>query len=380
MSTEAIVALVGRRDEPTDGVADYCAWLGGAVGEFGFRLEAIKLNWPERGWNATLADLREKAEAWRGHWVLLQYTTLAWSRRGFPLQAPRILSVLRKSGVRCGVVFHDFGPFVGTRVIDHLREYCHMRVLKSLYGQAERAIFTVPLEKVSWLPTTHSKAVYIPVGANCPETPQAPHTGPSEARAVAVYCVTSGRHMIEEVSDIGHALKWACRTIGPIHLIVLGRGTQEADSALRAEFAGTNVEVKTLGLLSAEDVSRTLARANVMLFVRGQISSRRGSAIAGIACGLPVVGYAGPETGWPITEAGLVPVPLGDREALSVALEKVLSDNALRTSLAERSCRAQEQYFSWRAIAARYVDALGGRAERSVTGVVAERAAVARTR
>jgi hypothetical protein len=66
---------------------------------------------------------------------------------------------------------------------------------------------------------------------------------------------------------------------------VFGRGSQEADSALLAEFAGTNVEVETLGLLSAEDVSRTLARANVMLFVRGQNSSRRGSAIAGNACG-----------------------------------------------------------------------------------------------
>src|ERR1700682_4273431 len=36
MSAEPIVALVGRRDEPTDGVADYCSWLGGAVGEFGY--------------------------------------------------------------------------------------------------------------------------------------------------------------------------------------------------------------------------------------------------------------------------------------------------------------------------------------------------------
>jgi hypothetical protein len=30
-----------------------------------------------------LADLRVKAKAWRGRWFFLQYTTLAWSRRGF---------------------------------------------------------------------------------------------------------------------------------------------------------------------------------------------------------------------------------------------------------------------------------------------------------
>jgi len=35
MKQEPIVALLGRRDEPTDGVADYCAWLGG-VWQFGY--------------------------------------------------------------------------------------------------------------------------------------------------------------------------------------------------------------------------------------------------------------------------------------------------------------------------------------------------------
>jgi glycosyltransferase involved in cell wall biosynthesis len=380
MSAERIVALVGRRDEPTDGVADYCEWLGQALEQRGYAMETARVDWSEQGWRASLADLRQRASAWRGCWVLLQYTTLAWSRRGFPLQAPRILAVLQKSGVRCGVVFHDFGPFVGTRVIDHVREYCHMRVLKSLYRQAERAIFTVPLEKVSWLPAAHDKAVCIPVGANCPETPHDPRTDPSEARTVAVFCVTGGRRMIEEVSDIGHALKRACRTTGRLHLIVFGRGSREADSALRTEFASTNIEVETLGLLSPEDVSRALARADVLLFVRGQISSRRGSAIAGIACGLPVVGYAGPETGWPITEAGFVPAPLGDREALSTALESVLANDALRISLAERSRRVQVQYFSWQAIAARYADALGRPAEGSSASVVTEPAAVARTK
>jgi glycosyltransferase involved in cell wall biosynthesis len=380
MNAEPIVALVGRRDEPTDGVTDYCTWLGSAIGEFGYRLEIVRLDWPERGWNATLAELRGMAAAWRGRWVLLQYTTLAWSRRGFPLQAPRILSVLRKSGARCGMVFHDFGPFIGEGVLGRLREYCHLHVLEKLYGLAESAIFPVPLEKVSWLPSTHDKAVYIPVGANCPETPPDIPTRSAAANTVAVFCVTAGVHMTSEVRDISYALKRARTVVAPLRLLVLGRGSREADAALRSELAGTDVEVETLGLLSPEEVSRTLARTDVMLFVRSEISSRRGSAIAGIAAGLPVVGYVGPETGWPITEAGLVPVPLGDVEALSVALRKVLSNPALRTSLAERSRRAQEQHFSWRAIAARYADVLGKGARESAVGVAVEHVTAARTR
>ena len=380
MSGEPIIALVGRRDEPTDGVADYCAWLGGALGEFGYQQETVRLDWPERGWNAALADLQEKARAWRGRWVLLQYTTLAWSRRGFPLQAPRILAVLRKSGVRCGVVFHDFAPLDGRGMIASVREYCQLRVFERLYKQVERAIFTVPVDKASWLPAQRGKAIFIPVGANCPEPLPAVGSTADEARTIAVYSVTGGANTLPEVADIGYAMRKVSQAVGRLRLIVFGRGSREAESALRAEFANANVDVETLGVLSAEDVSRTLARADVLLFVRGHISSRRGSAIAGIACGLPVVGYAGPETGWPITEAGLVSVSQGDREALSLGLERILSDPALRISLAERSRRAQEKYFSWRAIAARYADALGESREATSAQVIAEHAVVARTR
>lgn len=378
MSAEPIVALVGRRDEPTDGVADYCEWLGGAVGEFGYRLETVRLEWAARGWRGALADLHERAEAWRGRWVLLQYTALAWSRRGFPWQTPRILSVLRKSGVRCGVVFHDFEPFPGVRMIDRLRQSFQVRVLQRLYLYSDLAVFTGPVEKVSWLPSDHAKAVFIPIGANCPEPTQTGRASSSESRTVAVFCVTGGRHMITEIKDIGHALKRAATAAGPLRLIVMGRGSRDAELALREEFAGTSVDVKTLGLLSPGEISQVLARADVMLFVRSEISSRRGSAIAGVACGLPVVCYAGADTAWPVTEAGILTAPFRDREALSAALERIFLDDALRVSLAARSRHAQERYFSWPAIAAQFAHALQGVGGASAGGAVAETTAAAR--
>jgi glycosyltransferase involved in cell wall biosynthesis len=258
------------------------------------------------------------------------------------------------------VVFHDFWPFGGKGMIGRVREYCHLEVLKRLYAQADRAIFTIPVEKISWLPPQHEKAVFIPVGANCPEPPPTARVKTGEAKTVAVYGVTGGAHIRPEVVDIGFAMKRASQTAGRLRLVVVGRGSKKAEPALRQEFSGTNIVVEALGLMSPEDMSRTLASMDVQLFVRGQISSRRGSAIAGIACGLPIVCYVGPETGWPVTEAGIVAVPLGDREALSVALERVLVDDELRGSLAERSRRAHDQYFSWRLIAAQFADALRG--------------------
>ncbi len=128
---------------------------------------------------------------------------------------------------------------------------------------------------------------------------------------------------------------------------------------LRSALAGENVEIEALGLISPEDVPRTLAQADVLLFVRGHISSRRGSAIAGISCGLPVVCYSGPDTDWPVTEAGILAVSQGDRQALAAALENVLSDASLRSTLSGRSRQAHEKYFSWAAITARFAAEIG---------------------
>jgi glycosyltransferase involved in cell wall biosynthesis len=377
MSTERIVALVGQRDVPTDGVADYCAWLGGALGACDFELLTFRVRWPELGWSAALTEIREKAKQWRGCWVLLQYTAMAWSHHGFPGRVPSIVSALKKSGVRCGVVFHDYHPFPGNRIIDRVRRAYQLHILWRLYQLADLAIFTAPLDKVSWAPAHDQKSAFIPVGANCPEpvefSPQS--EGP---KTVAVYCVTAGRRMLQEVSDIGYAVKQTESIAGPLQLIVFGRGSQEAASALMAEFAGTAIGVEVLGLLSPEDVSRTLVRADVLLFVRGEISTRRGSAIAGIACGLPIVGFESADTAWPLTEAGLLLVREGDREALSTALTKVLSDPALRQSLQQRSRHAQDQYFSWPAIARRFAAVLHGPAASLGNGVVMETGAIAR--
>jgi glycosyltransferase involved in cell wall biosynthesis len=358
VNPEKVILLLGRRDEPTDGVADYCEKLRGAGLPRGLSFEIVPVHWAEKGWRNALAELREAASAWRDRWVLLQYTTLAWSRRGFPLRAPRVLDVMRQCGARPGVVFHDFFPLPGAGIVGSVREYCQLLALRQLYAGSERAIFTVPLDKVSWLPTRGEKEAFIPVGANYTESFSVNRDDSPETKTVAVYSITGGDRTSIEVADIGIALKRSCNSAGPIRLLLFGRGSREAEPALRSELAGLDIEIKSLGLLPPAAVSRTLSGADVLLFVRGQISTRRGSAIAGIASGLPIVCYSGSETCWPITEAGISAVPLGDREALAVALETVLSDGALRALLAGRSRQAYEKYFSWAAIVERFVEEL----------------------
>ena len=354
------IALLGRRDGPTDGVGDYCTYLGATLGLHGYQLEIVRVPWPERGWGAALADLRQRAEDWRGCWVLLQYTALGWSRRGFPLRFLQVQRVMRHNGARCVIIFHDAFPYGGSRLIDCLRRACQLWVMRTAYRRADRSVLPVSLDQVTWLPPPSAKAAFIPIGANLP--PAATNHGKSRAshlaKTVAVYGVTGEPATLSEVRDISHVLKLTRAQVGNLRLVVFGRGSAEAEPALRRELEGSGIETLVLGLLLPEDLTRELVHADVLLFVRGGVSSRRGSALAGIACGLPVVGYCSEETAFPVTEAGVVLVATRDRVSLADALVRVLADDNWRQQLRTRSRAAQEQYFSWEVISELFLDLL----------------------
>ena len=179
---------------------------------------------------------------------------------------------------------------------------------------------------------------------------------------------TGGEPGIWEIASIAEALHIVAERLGKLRLVVMGRHSDTAEKALRNLMDKSPIEVSALGLLPGEEIVRHLASCDVLLFVRGGISSRRGSAIAGIACGLPVVALDGPETASPITEAGVVFADAKRQSGLGEALLKVLSDAEYREALAARSRNAQEKYFSWKAIAARYAEALGA-ADGKVTAI-----------
>lgn len=364
MSERRIIALLGRRDEPTDAVEEYCRYLGGALQNRGFAMELARVSWAERGWSVALRELRERAREWRGAWVLLQYTALAWSARGFPLSFLRVVNELRKSGARVAIVYHDVEPYSGRRMIDRLRRMSQLQVMRRGLQRADVGVFTIPLHVVSWIGNSHATATFIPVGANVPvNTVPAAKSGKRERGPlrVAVFGITEGATGRNECAQIVDAVGFAAARGGPILLHAFGRGARECEAELRKALEDVAVELRVEGILPAEEVVKVLCSSDVLLFVRAAISSRRGSAIAGIACGLPVVAYSGAETAPPITEAGVVLVSPGNNAELGEALLRILTDDAFRESLAERSRQAQRKYFNWDAIADRYITALNER-------------------
>ena len=357
----ATIALLGRADTPTDAVEEYCAYLSEALRAQGIRLTIERVPWEEGGWGRALQALRERAKTWKGLWVIVQYTALAWSSRGFPLRFSRVLEILKGAGVRVAVVYHDVEPFAGTRIIDRLRRHAQLRAMRRAIDVCDIAVFTVPMEKLSWMQTRSTHSVFIPVGANLPVSREAAYrkTIASGGKLnIGVFSVTGGSATLKEIGEIVGAVRFASSHVKNLKLTVLGRNSKESESEFLKQLDGAPVEIQVLGLLSNKDVARTLFSCDVLLFVRGPISTRRGSAIAGIACGLPVIAAEGSETSPLITEAGVAFYSPQKKNDLGTVLLHVLQDEHYRASLAQRSWIAQQRYFSWTAIASRYAQFL----------------------
>src|SRR5580698_3241357 len=226
------IALLGRRDSPVDGVEDYCSFLGEALSRRGVELKQVRVNWSDLGWLGALRELRRESASWGGNWVLLQFTALGWSQRGFPFGVLFVLRILRRKGARVAVMFHEPARQVAKPTfINRIRGACQDWIIKRLYDGAERAIFADPLATISWLPADRTKATFIPIGGNIPEPPAANESGHAASGApmtVAVFCVGNPPHRGNELEDISHSVRSAISTGSKIRVVFLGRGTQDA--------------------------------------------------------------------------------------------------------------------------------------------------------
>lgn len=347
------VALLGREDEPTDALEDYCKLLAKSFNKIGHSLEISRIAWVERGWRSALRDADKRFAEQQYGWALVQYTPLAWSRRGFPLRFTRMIDGLKGAGINVLIVFHDPQPFGGNRWRDRLRRRVQLAVMRRAARLADKIVSTISPDCVPWMQdqAIRAKTLLLPVGSNLPVTPRKAQ-GPGNR--IPVIIVFGFSNLASETSMIASVLSRAAEIVGPLHLTVFGRGAKVAGTLLLPLLADGPVELEDLGVLEAQKASGLLANADVQLFVRSGLSSRRGSGIAGIVCGLPIIGFSDAETAFPITEAGVRLVPMGDREGLVRELVLVLKNQSMRETLRQRSLEATERYFSWDCIANAY--------------------------
>ena len=315
----SVVALLGRGEVPANGVADYCNNLAEAFAQAGERLDIVTVHWFDRGWLGGLAALRRENPPARGDWAILQYTAMGWSWRGFPFGALATIVALRMRGVRCGVVMHE--PWRQgenhARMIDRIRAASQDFVVRWLHRLTELSIFTLPLAHIPWLGSNDPKSVFIPLGPNVPENLTAtfpPNAGGAgAAKTVCVFCLSERPGRDRELSDIASASRAAAAAGAKLRVVFVGRGTENAAAEIAAAFEGSGIETECLGLQDPSVISRTIAASDALLCVRSALNLRRGSALAGLACGIPIVAYSGGEKGTPLMEAGVALAPLYDR-------------------------------------------------------------------
>ena len=349
------IALLGRQDEPTDAVEEYCHYLAAALQTHDIQLEIHRVAWEKDGWPHALQALRLQATKWRDTWVLIQYTALAWSARGFPQKVLRVVKILKSRGARLGIVFHDVEPYPGTRLIDSVRRFGQVYTMRRALTRVDLSVFTVPPERLSWLTTAPPSVVFVPVGPNLPIPAMSqPSFREDPLPTIGVFSITGGKPGDCETQIILTAVRHAAQNIGKLRISIFGRHAELRESELRKGLRDLPVELSVEGVVEPLQVVQNLSLCDVLLFVRGYISSRRSSAIAGIACGLPIIAYPGSETAAPITEAGVVLVPPDQPEELNGALVRVLSDARYRMDLSTRSFAAYKTHFAWTAIAARF--------------------------
>src|ERR1700674_3287653 len=170
------VALLGREDEPTDALEDYCKLLALSLHKRGYSLEISRITWAEQGWRRALGVVYKRFVVERGSWVLVQYTALAWSRRGFPLRFARLIDGLKRAGIHVLIVFHDPEPFGGRRCRDRVRRRVQLAVMRRAARLADKIVSTVSPDRVAWMqdPAIRAKTLLLPVGSNLPVMPRKP--------------------------------------------------------------------------------------------------------------------------------------------------------------------------------------------------------------
>ena len=353
------IALLGRRDEPTDGVADYCSYLAQALRAHNIELEIVHVPWAERGWRDAMRWLSRESQNWSGQWVLLQYTAMAWSRRGLPFRVLAVQRLLLKRGVKCAVVFHDviLDPLPGLH--NRIRRKIQYWIMSRLLARAPQGISTVATDELRWPLASPEKLVFIPIGANIPEaapefTGEKGFTPIGQPKTIGVYCISGGNYRRREVKEILYVVDKVKARVPALQLEIFGRGTQEAASLLEEPLRKLAVKYCLRDVLPAEEITRTLKSLAAFLCVRGEMSPNRGSALAAISCGVPIIAFGQPGRYKELDAAGIEFAPWGSLTSLADATIRVLTDGTLWQELHEKNRRAHAEYFSWDVIAARY--------------------------
>ena len=282
--------------------------------------------------------------------ILWQYVPHMYGRGGVNFAVPNAIRSL--AGQRRQVVLaHEVAAPLSP--LPHRAVYAWSHRLQ--WQVIARNADAIGLSTEAWLsrflgkhPSVANKSVLIPSPSNIPVEPVGPdHRAewkrrrgwPPETRVLLYFGSISAP---KQVPWVIQAWREALAQF-PTALMIIGDELQLETGAEERRFLDVH------SFLPSADVSRVLQVADVLAlpFVDG-VSERRGSFMAGLSHGLPVVTTIGPATGPTLRKSdAFIAVPCDDAGKFTVKVIELLGDEAHRKSLGARARVTYERAYDW---------------------------------
>jgi glycosyltransferase involved in cell wall biosynthesis len=364
--------VTGEYPPQPGGVSDYTRLVARGLAEAGDEVHV----WAPQALGPSPADAGVRLHRLPGHFgpvaLVGLHRALAHDRRPFRLlvqYVPHMYGWKAMNVLFCGwlrwvcpvrpwVMFHEVAfPVTRDQPLRHnLLGLVNRGMARAVARSAERVFVSVPrwMELLERIAGRRYRGLWLPVPSNV-----ATQADPQAAAAVrARYAPGAGSRLIGHFGTFGGAIAGPLvRVLAGLlgrdrerRALLVGRGGEVVVKQLAAWAPNLGGRVFATGGLPADDVAAHLAACNLLVqpYPDGA-STRRGSLMAGIALGLPVVTTHGPATESIWAEQGLAAlVPAGDEAAMQEAAEDMLTKDAVRAELGRRGRAGYDAHFSLR--------------------------------
>ena len=299
--------------------------------------------------------LRQQAPDTR---VLVQYVPTGFGWRMLNLPFAFLLYAQRRRGLE--IYFHEVGYLISPR--ERLRRNiagaAHLVMNWLAVRAATRIFVAIPewqarLQKLGVGANGRRQSVtWVPVPSNVPDA-----VDPAYAEQIRAGLLKNGAHAI--VGHFGTFGRFHTAVLLPTLARVLDDGADRIallvgrnSASMRAAFVAARPDlaarIVATGGLEAAEVSARLAACDVLLQPYDDgVSARRGSLMAGLALGRPVVSNRGPVTGqlWS-TQRAVYLTDSFEPEVLAAAVGDLLHDAPLRARLGAAARRLHREQFA----------------------------------
>ncbi len=342
-----------------DAITDFAHDVAAGLGDRGAE---VAWAWPAlRGTGLAEAVRRDRALATAGPADLAGWTALLhWSPvnlgwHGAPLLAARVPAALRRRGARVVTFLHELADEAPASAARRARAAWQVRALDLAARGSHRVVVTAD-ERLDRLrrdaPAAAGRADVVPLWtlvpvSDAPAPPGAP-TPPPAAPPPPRLGLLGWNSAGVDPALVTTALRRLRDGGQPASLVLIGRPGRHSEPGERWHAAATaaGVDVTFTGEVALPEVSRWLRSLDAYLHLDGTGAlPRRGSFVAALAHGLPVVALRGTvwrrlDPGTEVVEADPTP------EAVASTLRDLLADDARRARVGAAARAAYERLLS----------------------------------